>query len=98
MGGGRCDQHARSLDFSQRRREGKKFLNSTAWLRCRALKLSMDPWCERCEVSKSQPVSAVDVHHIRPRDTHPELSLTLSNLESLCKSCHGVETASELHC
>jgi 5-methylcytosine-specific restriction protein A len=94
--GGRCEEHRRvSADFSERRREGKQFLNSVAWRRCRAHKLSIAPWCELCEARKDQPVPAVDVHHILPRHTQPELSLTLSNLQSLCRRCHGELTAKE---
>ena len=36
-------------------------------------------------------VMADMVHHIKSREDHPELSLTLSNLESLCNACHNKE-------
>jgi 5-methylcytosine-specific restriction endonuclease McrA len=89
-GGGRCRDHARGLESTEQQKASKKFLNSRAWLRCRALKLSKDPWCERCALTKEQPVPAVDIHHIQPRDTHPELALVIDNLMSLCKKCHGI--------
>jgi 5-methylcytosine-specific restriction endonuclease McrA len=53
----------------------------------------MTPWCEECE-RNGIPISrpAIDVDHIQPREKRPELSLTLSNLQSLCKECHGKKT------
>lgn len=92
---GRCSEHSKSREMSDRQKASKKFLNSRAWLRCRARKLAEHPWCERCATMKDQPVPAVDVHHIKPRESHPELSLTPSNLMSLCKPCHTIIEKSE---
>jgi 5-methylcytosine-specific restriction enzyme A len=90
-----CELHTRSTSYhtSPDARASKQFLNSTAWLRLRSLKLSITPWCEECEregVTISVPASQVD--HVKPRATHPELKLMLTNLQSLCDACHGKKT------
>ena len=90
-----CPTHVRSTSYhtSPSARESKQFLNSAVWLKLRALKLSMTPWCEECDrngVKISVPASQVD--HIEPRDKRPDLKLTLSNLQSLCDGCHGKKT------
>jgi len=38
----------------------------------------------------------LEVHHIKRVKTHPELSFDLSNLQSLCPSCHARKTAIEV--
>lgn len=91
--GGRCSQHTAARTGTREFKESKKFLNSRAWIKLRDFKLRETPWCELCAKEKSQPVPAVDVDHIKPRHSHPELKLVFSNLQSLCKTCHGKKTA-----
>ena len=55
------------------------------WRKVRALKLRMNPLCERCGM-----VAQV-VHHIKEVDARPDLRLDLGNLESLCRRCHEIE-------
>ena len=70
------------------------FYKTGAWLRARALALERDHYiCREClrQVEKGKmirPRKADMVHHIKPRKLYPELALTLSNLESLCNTCH----------
>lgn len=70
------------------------FYTSPPWRRLRGLKLAEDPFCERC-LERGITVPAVDVHHIQEIALRPELALEYTNLESLCKTCHGSETASK---
>ncbi|MCC2249089.1 HNH endonuclease [Virgibacillus sp. AGTR] len=76
---------------TKKEQESKKFLNSAAWLKCRTLALKRDHYlCQRC--FKRKKITPADmVHHIKPRDEYPELSLTLDNLISLCNACHNKE-------
>jgi 5-methylcytosine-specific restriction enzyme A len=90
---GRCERHTLARVGSRQFKEGKQFLNSSAWQRLRALKIQETPWCELCALTSPQPVPATDVDHIRPRHSHPRLKLEMSNLQSLCKSCHSKKTA-----
>lgn len=66
------------------------FLQSYEWRKIRydALKLN-DGRCELCGRSKKDGI-ILNVDHIKPRKTHPQLALTLSNLQVLCGECnHG---------
>lgn len=38
----------------------------------------------------------LEVDHIKPVRTHPELSFELSNLQTLCPSCHSKKTCVEV--
>jgi 5-methylcytosine-specific restriction protein A len=38
----------------------------------------------------------LEVHHVRPVRTHPELAYDLANLRSLCGSCHTLHTRVEV--
>lgn len=69
-------------------RERKRFYKSAAWRRCRALKLGQDPLCEHCKAA-DRITPATQVHHVKERRDRPDLAFTLSNLESLCISCHS---------
>ena len=66
---------------------------SAAWERCRKSYLqSVGGLCERC-LKSGQYNPAVIVHHkihITPENiTNPEITLSHSNLEALCRKCHG---------
>lgn len=50
-------------------------------LRCRTLQNANG--CEACKSLKS-----LQVHHVKPVYTHPELELDPSNLMVLCRTCH----------
>jgi 5-methylcytosine-specific restriction endonuclease McrA len=45
------------------------------------------PLCEPCR-RKGFVIKAVEVHHIRPVETHPGLGLDPDNFESRCDECH----------
>ena len=48
-----------------------------------------NPLCKNCyTLGRVEP--AVDVHHIKPIRTHPELRLEWENLMSLCRACHDM--------
>jgi 5-methylcytosine-specific restriction enzyme A len=68
--------------------ETEKFYSSAAWQRLRLIKLAQTPLCEIC-----QPLHfltpATHVHHIVEITQDPELRSDLSNLQSMCKSCHS---------
>jgi 5-methylcytosine-specific restriction enzyme A len=59
------------------------------WLFIRSKKINKDSLCEVCLKSKKFIIATL-VHHIKPIETHPQLRLTLSNLQSVCISCHEI--------
>lgn len=66
------------------------FLQSFSWrkLRMQALKL----YGAKCQCCGSTPATGavMNVDHVKPRKTHPELALELTNLQILCHECnHG---------
>lgn len=63
-------------------------LNTAAWKRLRAYQLNRQPICEHCFDDYGLTVPATDVDHI---DNNPSNN-DLSNLASLCKSCHSKKT------
>jgi 5-methylcytosine-specific restriction protein A len=63
-----------------------------AWEKVRALKVALNPLCERCE-ARGLVVPVAEVHHVVPIEDAPELRLDIGNLESLCLPCHRQETA-----
>lgn len=66
------------------------FYNSAEWRRVRydALKAS-NGCCQLCGTGPS-PGKPLNVDHVRPIKTHPELALVLDNLQVLCAPCnHG---------
>lgn len=88
-----CAQHKgdnnRYYDKYQRNQEAKAFYHSLEWRRAREQALIRDHGlCQHCLRDK-QITTADMVHHIKPIKTHWHLRLLLSNLLSLCNSCHN---------
>lgn len=81
---------ARPVPAKASRGEAWRFYASGPWKRLRALKLAEDPVCEHCD-REGLTTIAVEVHHDKPRATHPELALDMGNLIALCKQCHAKE-------
>lgn len=77
----------------------KRFYNSKAWKHCRRGYInSVGGLCERCfKVGKY--VVGEEVHHkkyLSPDNINdPMITLSWSNLELLCASCHSVEHMSK---
>lgn len=65
---------------------------STArWRRLRSLKLDANPQCE----ADGCPYPAVEVDHKVPQSVAPQRRYDWTNLQSLCKDCHGIKTRLE---
>lgn len=75
----------KKYDKNYRNQENDKFYHSREWKRVRGLQLSKHPLCIMC----SHPASIVD-HIVEIQDGGAKLSLT--NLQSLCTSCHNTKT------
>ena len=65
------------------------------WQRVRLEALKRDCYlCQMC-LAQQRVTPAKDVDHIQPISVRPDLRLELSNLQSLCRSCHGLKTLTE---
>lgn len=89
---GRCQGHRKQRERD--RGSSKERGYDATWRRLRKMKLAAQPLCAQCsEAGTITP--AEEVHHEKPIRERPDLRLVLSNLVSLCKSCHSKITAQE---
>ena len=68
----------------------KEFLSTFEWKKLRLQALFLHG--SRCQCCGMTPAlgAVLNVDHIKPRKTHPELALRLDNLQVLCGDCnHG---------
>lgn len=83
-----CSDHA----YKPPPRERDPFLDSRPWRAMSKAKLMETPWCEHCLKNSGAYISAMDVDHVKPRHTYPQLALVYANLQSLCGACHLAKT------
>lgn len=70
--------------------DNNEFLNSYEWRKVRLIVLKRDG--SKCACCGATPATGavMNVDHIKPRKTHPELALDTNNLQVLCHECnHG---------
>jgi len=66
-----------------------KFYKCKEWLALRERALKRDNnECQLCK-AKGKVGPAENVHHMKEVKTHPELALSLDNLQCLCIPCHN---------
>lgn len=85
-----CEKHQKQSDKDydryHRTEENKSRYHNSGWKKIRAVKLNRDPLCEMCR-REGRYVSATLVHHIKPLSEGG--NNVMSNLMSLCDSCHS---------
>jgi len=74
----------------ERRPERHAFYSTALWQKTRKMKLAEQPICEVCNNAL-----ATQVHHLVPIESRMDLALTMTNLQSICQSCHSSITAKE---
>lgn len=91
---GYCEQHKntdrkrRARDYSKK--PDDKFYSSTAWAKCRLMKLARDPLCEDC-LAEGRLTQGEIVHHVIHYQDRPDMAYHLDNLRTVCRSCHAKE-------
>jgi len=74
------------------KRHSARITRSRQWKALRLIALRRDGFlCVECRAP-----GRLEVDHIKPVRTAPELAFELSNLQSLCARCHGAKTAREV--
>lgn len=77
-------------------KRGDPFYLDKRWKAVRLAVLRRDRYiCQECSakcLGKAKGMPSPEVDHILPRKEHPELAFTLSNLRTVCKSCHSRRT------
>lgn len=86
----------RRQDRLKKAKSSKEFFDSPEWqnLRYQALVIHGRK-CLLCGASPPNVILQVD--HIKPRSTHPELALSISNLQVLCSDCNRGKSNRYLH-
>lgn len=70
----------------------KRVTRTQRWKALRLQVIRRDEWkCVQCG-----DMRRLEVDHILPVKTHPELAFVLSNLQCLCGSCHARKTRLEV--
>ena len=70
----------------------KRVTKTKRWKALRLEVLRRDDWqCVRCPERRR-----LEVDHILPVKTHPELAFDMSNLQTLCGPCHARKTRIEV--
>ncbi|PRY86774.1 HNH endonuclease [Donghicola tyrosinivorans] len=74
------------------KRHSARVTRSARWKSLRLQALERDDWkCVQCGERRR-----LEVDHIKPVRTHPELSFSLANLQCLCGPCHSRKTRIEI--
>lgn len=72
----------------------RKFYKSSTWQKLRRLALERDRyecvWCRAEGKVTTKEHATLEVDHIAEIETNPELAEELSNLRTLCRSCHNL--------
>ena len=95
----RCQEHEQEHQseankrVSNNRQSYHMWYSSTRWRKLRLIWLKSNPLCVYCqEQNKLIPAQVVD--HIRPHKGDIYMFYSVDNLQSLCKRCHDIKTAS----
>ena len=73
------------------KRYSQHIISTRRWKRLRFEILRRDGWqCVQCAAR-----GRLEVDHVKPVRTHPELSFDQDNLQTLCPSCHTKKTRIE---
>ncbi|MNZ23536.1 HNH endonuclease [compost metagenome] len=70
--------------YNTRRDDSDGFYKTERWRRLSVYYRKRHPICEECQAAVSEITD-----HIKPRKTHPDLSLDWDNLRALCRPCHN---------
>lgn len=72
-------------------RHSKHIISTKRWKRLRVEILRRDDWqCVQCGAR-----GRLEVDHVQPVRTHPELAFEPGNLQTLCPACHTRKTRIE---
>ena len=73
-------------------RHSARVTRTQRWKALRMQALDRDDWkCVQCGERRR-----LEVDHVLPVRTHPELAFTLSNIQCLCPGCHSRKTRIEV--
>lgn len=88
-----CDKH-KPTDTRRDSVAWRYLYNTKRWKNMRAERLLISPFCVECE-RQGRRVRATDVDHINDHKGNRRLFYDVSNLQTLCHSCHSKKTMRE---
>lgn len=78
--------------IKEHKRHSRHVTRTKRWKALRLQALERDDWqCVQCGERRQ-----LEVDHVKPVRTHPELAYSLGNLQVLCGSCHSRKTRIEV--
>jgi len=73
-------------------RHSRRITRGPRWKALRVQALDRDEWqCVQCGERRR-----LEIDHVHPVRTHPELAYSLANLQTLCGRCHARKTRIEV--
>ncbi len=95
---GRCPKHAEEFNqqYDALRPSPSKRGYDGTWSEFRKMILAERPLCEEHK-KIGEIIPSLEIHHVKPITTHPELRLDPDNVVALCKPCHSAITLSRIH-
>ena len=77
-------------NYYETNKEELKKINNAKWKKTRKMIINRDGgYCQRCFIKFNVFITDnLQVHHIKPRSSFPELVYTPSNLVTICKRCN----------
>ena len=97
VGQGRCEAHGgvrKDKYYGRKIRDHHKLYNTAQWQALRKNILYKYPTCQRCQ-TYGYLTAGVDVDHVQPHRGNSDLFYNLSNLQTLCRSCHSWKSQRE---
>ncbi len=80
------------MGLRDHKRHSARVTRGPRWKALRMQALDRDDWqCVQCGERRR-----LEIDHIQPVRTHPELSYSLANLQTLCGRCHSRKTRIEV--
>ena len=84
------DLSCTSSSFGVNMKKANPFYSTGAWKKLRQEALERDHYeCTWCKQEGKVTKEQLEVDHILELNLHPEFALELSNLRTLCKTCHN---------
>ena len=92
-----CEKHKRPKVklFENAVRYNAEFYNTVKWQNLKKEVLRNQSYCNRCGITNS--IVQLDIHHKIPPKGNEELFFDIENCIPLCKTCHRIITAKEIH-
>lgn len=85
-----CECRKNDSKFKYHKYEKGSIIHTTSWRKKRLEIIKRDIYCQRCLIKYNLfNTDDLTVHHIKSRNSYPELAFDDNNLVTLCRSCNS---------